>query len=200
MTGPGVQVDSDQLQDNATRFYRLAPELDGTQPTSGGGPWPSVIGVHAVSGAAGAAMTDQQGKLAALAGSSQANGAAYATQEGKSAGTLKDGTGPMADVAGTLGEVTGSVIPFATEGISFGGQMISTAASSAFQTIQQVTSAVRGTGGSPSGASPGAGIGLPPADQTPNGGVPDEDHHGVTAAAPVAAIQELPEHQVARPA
>jgi hypothetical protein len=106
---------------------------------------------------------------------------AYGNQEKQSAWKLGDGTGPISDIAGTIGQFPSAIEPLLTEAASFGGQMISTGASTVFQTIQQVTSALtaHNTANIP---PPNAGIGLPPADQYQNHPNADLD---TTAAAPL---------------
>jgi hypothetical protein len=162
MTGPGqVDVDHNQLQDNGTRWYRLAPELDGTtqQPTSGSGPWPSVIGVHAVSGAAQGVMAGQQSHLTALAGQSAANGADYGKAESENTGAMKDRVGAMtATVKDLLGAGT-SGVQAAVSGTASAEQALVSGAASA------LNSGVSAAGSAATSAAAAASKAAPPAPQ-----------------------------------
>lgn len=194
MTAPLI-VDPNEVNGAAAQWYELVPHFDAPPPPiSGGGP-ESLAAQQAVLAAQAATGTLQQG-LSQTAGTAHGAANTYATQEGHSAGSLKDATGPVSDIAGVFGTAAGAVVPFATEAVSFGGQMISTATSSALQITQQVTSALRGSGGASSAAPPGVGIGLPPADQDQH----SPEDHTATAAAPAAENQEHTEHEGVRSA
>lgn len=111
MTEP-LNVDPNRLINIGGRWYGYLPDLNGTPPASGGGTWPSHVGVQAVTGAAGESTTALQQGLADTAGSAQRAGDSYQTQEGKSGDQLKmkDVTGVLSDLQG-LGTGAFSVIP-----------------------------------------------------------------------------------------
>jgi hypothetical protein len=183
VTGP-LNVDPNDVNSVAVQwdalreqFNRPAPNLTGSGPES--------QAARAAIAEAAASTAKLQSDIGDTADTARAGAGAYTQQEGTSAGDL---TGPMSDITGLFSTFGGLIEPLATEAASFGGQMLSTGSSLG----TSLASLARGnTGSAP--PSPGAGIGLPPADQDQQHS-PDHDAN-TTSAAPEAA-EEHHEHSV----
>jgi hypothetical protein len=185
MTGPfnvdPNDVDSVAAQWDALReqFDRPAPNLTGNGPES--------QAARAAVAEAAARTAKLQADIGGTAATAKAGASVYTRQEGASSAKLGDATSPMSDIAGLFGTVGGLIEPLATEATSFGGQMLSTGSSLG----TSLASLARGNTSTP---SPGAGIGLPPADQDQHS--PDQ-HVDTTSAAPEAREQHSEPAQTA---
>jgi hypothetical protein len=179
VTGPLI-VDPNDVDRTGQQWHGLIPGLDNTAPdVSGNRPTHAAMEEAIMaSQAATERLKNMLGQTADGMGSAAKD---YQAQEGQSAGSLKDGTGPLSDINGVIDSLTegvaGVVTPFITEAASFGGQLLGTGSSLG----TSLASLAKGTG---TGAQPGVGIGLPPADQDQSH--PNDDTHTGTVAAPDA--------------
>jgi hypothetical protein len=182
MTGP-FNVDPNDVNSVAAQWNALREQFNRPAPNlTGGGPESQAA--RAAIAEAAASTAKLQSDIGDTADTARAGAGAYTQQEGTSAGDL---TGPMSDITGLFSTFGGLIEPLATEAASFGGQMLSTGSSLG----TSLASLARGN--TSSTPSPGAGIGLPPADQDQQHS-PDHDAN-TTSAAPEAA-EEHHEHTV----
>lgn len=179
-------VDPHQVNSAAAQWDALRHQFDSPAPDlSGNGPESQAA--RAAVARAYAATEGLKHGVGQTAQTARQGAGAYQQQESQSADKLKDSTGPMNDINGLITGIAGMATPFITEATSFAGQLLGTGSSLG---TSLASLAKGGTGAS----SPGTGIGLPPADQTPSVGVPDHDAHTASEVAPTAASQ--PEHSI----